>query len=316
MRLYRSFKLALGFIISVNIAIWLNLDFPISAGVITMLNMLDTKKASAKVAWKRLYASAFGLILALVIFRTFGFHHWVLILLVVIFIPIAFKLNAREGMAVHVVLSSHLMTYHVISWAHIFNEYTLVVIGALVALVVNSHMPNKVPMLQELIQSLEEQMRLYILNQAYLIRNMCFIDHEVHSLEHIKDTLRKGFDVAVEHMNNNYLKKDDFYLAYFEMRRVQINRLAYMEEHIHNIILNLNEARMISVLTEELALLFDMNNGGQELLKAVKRLKKDLSQMDLPKDEFEMMQKAFLIQYVMDLEAIIQVKVNFSEKYL
>lgn len=316
MRLYRSIKLIIGFALAVNIAQWLNLDFPVSAGIITMLNMLDTKKASAKVAWKRLYASAIGLTLALIIYSTLGFDTWVLILLVGIFIPISFMLNAREGMAVHVVLSSHLMTYNEITLTHILNEYTLVIIGAVVALLLNLHMPNKKPLLEEIANELEMLMGHYILDQAYSIRNMCVIDHEKYSLDDIRRTLIKGFDLSIEDMNNNYIKRDDFYLAYFQMRKDQINRLRYMEEHIKQVILNLNEALMISALTEELALVFDMNNTGRDLLKAVQRLKEDLNTMDLPKTEFEMMQKAFLIQYVVDLEVIIQVKVDFASKYL
>lgn len=313
---YRSLKKAAGFTLAVVLAYYLNLDFYISAGIIAILNMMDTRRASARVALKRLYAAAIGLILDMVAFRLLGFDLWVLILLVTIFIPLAFKLNVREGVAIHIVLSSHFMAYGTITLVHAWNEYLLVIIGAAVALLLNLHMPNKTGDLIQVQKQLEAQIRMYILNLAYDVRNMCLFGHDDVTMEDMMATVERGMQVALEYRDNYYLKEPRFYLEYFQMRSVQLERLKYMAERLQQVVMNLNEARMLGSLTEELAEVFDLNNDGKALLRTVQRLKEDLRQMDLPQTMFEMEQKSFLIQYTMDLEEFIAVKVRFSERFL
>lgn len=315
MRWYRSFKMTIGFALGIFIASLLKLDFPVSAGIIAMLNMLDTKRESAKVAWRRLYASAMGLILALIVFSLFGFQLWVLILFVAFFTPIAFKVNAREGIIVNIVLMSHFLVYKEITWVHIGNEYLLVVIGAVVSLLMNLHMPDRSPRLLEMQTEVEELMRGFILNLGFSIKNLCILDHADYELNKIEKLIKSAKKMAYEYMNNYYIKDNDYYLEYFQMRLQQVRRLKYMEERLLTVIINQNEAVLISEFTERLADQFDLNNDGKKMLNDLQALKETFKTFDLPKTHFELEQKSFLIQYTSDLEEFIAIKTRYVDKH-
>ena len=59
-----------------------------------------------------------------------------------IFIPLAVKFNVEEGIVVSSVLVTHLLTEKSTSLFWIINEIALMLVGVIVALIVNLYMPN------------------------------------------------------------------------------------------------------------------------------------------------------------------------------
>ena len=314
MRWYRSIKMTLGFGLAILIANVFNLDFSLSAGIIAVLNLLDTKKDSAKVAWRRLYASAIGLFIAGLVIYILGKEEWVIIVAVAIFIPIAFKINAREGIAVHIVLASHLIQYDSLTVLHLFNEYLLVIIGAVVALTLNLHMPNKEKILIDMRKEVEDMMRKLISNLGCSIEIMCILNEDEDDLEAIEGKIKKGKSLAYDFMKNHYWKDNREYIEYFQMRLQQIRRLKYLKSRIEQVIFNQNEVYIISEFLIKLAKVFDFENDGIALLAEIKNRKITMDTLPLPKTHYELKQRSALIEFLNDLEEFIAIKARYSLK--
>lgn len=241
---------------------------------------------------------------------------WVLIMVVGLFIPIAFLINAREGIAVHIVLTSHLIQYEAITLGHLWNEYLLVLIGAAVALSLNIHMPNREKHLIDLRKEVENSMRALISNFSCSIDKMCLLDHEAYNFSAVEGKIKAGKILAYEYMNNYYLKEHRLYLEYFQMRLQQVRRLQYMKDRIEKVIFDQNEVVIIRDFIQKLADVFDFKNDGLSLLEDINALKERMDTFPLPKSHYELKQKSVMLEFLNDLEEFIRIKVRYSKNIL
>lgn len=312
---YKTLKMSLGFTAAAFLASLLNLDFPVSAGIITILNMLESKKESARVAWRRLYSTAAGLVLAVIVFSIFGYKTLNLGIFLLIIIPVADRLNAREGIVVNIVLASHLLTYHSISMHILLNEFALVVLGAITALVLNLHMPDKESHLIDMQTEVEKRMRALLWTMSLNIRNLCTIHDEEPSMKDLENYIKDAKRQSYIYMNNYFLTDNRYYLEYFQMRQDQLYRIMYMREHLDMVFVNQAEAMILSKFTGRLAYEYDEGNDGLTLLSRLKDIREEFRDTELPKSRIEFENRAALIQYLNDLNEFIAIKVRFSEKH-
>lgn len=312
---YRALKMSIGFSVAVFAAEQLHLDFTVSAGIITMLNMLDSKKESAQVAWRRLYSAAAGLILASTIFTLFGYTTMNIGIFLLVFIPIAERFNAKEGIVVNTVLASHLLSYHTVTTQILINEFALVVLGAITALIMNLHMPNQEKQLKDMQIDVEQKIRSLLWTMSLNMKNLCTIHDEEPSLIDLENLIKAAKKRAYIYMNNYFLSENSYYLEYFQMRQAQLYRLMYMREHLDMVFVNQGEAMLLSEFTGHLAYEYDEGNDGLSLLKKLMELRDHFQNSELPKSRIEFENRAALFQYLNDLEEFISLKVRFSEKF-
>lgn len=315
MKLYRSTKMVIAFIIAMSVSNYFNIDYPISAGIVALLNMTQTKKASAKIAWKRFYASVLGLMIMGVLFELFGYNYIVMSLFVAIFIPIATRMKAKEGIAINIVLSSHLVHLGDITIYNYFNELSLVIIGGLVAFLISMHVPNKAEKLEIQIQAIDESIKKILLDLSLSIRNLCYLDEDELNIEVLIDKIKKSKKMAIEY-NDNYFSKDhSYYIEYLQMRLEQAYHLQYMGKRKNKLFLNLDEAIILSDFTERVHKKFDTSNDGKALMEELQKARTQFINKPLPTNILQLEEKAYLIQYLSDLEEFIWLKRRFAERF-
>lgn len=114
-------------------------------------------------------------------------------------------------------------------------------------------------------------------------------------------------------MNNYLLKKDKYFLGYFDMRLQQVYQLITM---IKNRSITINqELAILNKFTEKLASKFEESNDGCELLKELIIIKKAFINLELPTSKKEFIKRSILLQYLIDLEKFIYIKVEFMNKF-
>ncbi len=313
--LYRSLKMSIGFGLAIVIANFLGLQFAVSAGVIAMLNMLDNKKDSARVAWRRIYSSLVGLFISGLVFSLLGFEVINIALFLLLFIPVTIKLHAAEGIIVNTVLASHLIIVGNIDLAIMRNELLLVILGAVVALLLNLHMPNKEQDIITLQQQVEKQIRSLLWTMSLNMRNLCTIHDEEPSILELESLIKDAKKQSYIYMNNQMLYENNYYLEYFQMRQTQVDRLKYMREHLDMVFVDQGEAIILSKFTGRLAFEYNEGNDGTTLHTRLNEIKEDFQSSELPKTRLEFENRAALYQYLNDLEAFIAIKVRFSKKF-
>jgi uncharacterized membrane protein YgaE (UPF0421/DUF939 family) len=309
--LYKTFKLSIGFVIAVYTAMLLDIPFELSAGIITLLNLMDTRRDSLKVAWRRLYSSVIGLALSSIIFIFFGFHVLNLGFLLILFIPITHYLNAKEGVIINLVLASHLIALESVAPSVLMNEFLLVVIGALVALVLNLHMPSRKNDLEELRKQADEQIKAHYLLISHRLKDYHGLNIATTGLDTLEATLKKGKKLAYEQVKNDLFNDDTYYIDYFQMRLFQLYRLRHIRESLSSITIVEAEAYQLSQFFEQVALTYHEFNDGNLLLEKITELNSLYQEAALPDSRQAFENRAKLFQILNDIEAAILKKQDF-----
>lgn len=92
MNYIQMLKTVVGVIVTILIAQFLHLDYAVSAGMITMLSILETKRQSFRVAFKRLVATLIGLLIAYILFNILGINLFVFGLIILVFLQMFMNL--------------------------------------------------------------------------------------------------------------------------------------------------------------------------------------------------------------------------------
>jgi len=314
MRWYRSIKIMIGFIGGTLIAYVLKLDFPISAGIITILNLMDTKKASVNVSLRRLISAVVGLGLMYLLYETVGYNLLSMFLFVMIFTPLAFRFKAKEGLIVNIVLGSHLLVYHEVSMLHFANELLIVIIGVVIGLILSFHVPQKEKLIQDMIIDIDEDIRKNLYGISLSINNLCLIDEDDFSIDKLIEKIKRAKNLSVEQMSNFYSKDYSYYYEFFQLRLNQIYRIKYMKERLNLVFVNQDQAKLLSRFTSKLSEVFNPDNDGSELMTELITLKDSFNALPLPTSREAFTEQSALLQFIYDLEEFIQMKIRYIER--
>lgn len=135
-------KIAVGSSAAIYIAQLLGLEYAISAGAITLLTLLTTKWETVRLSAFRLVTFAVTILLAWAAFthiRSMWIGYGVFIFCVVLFAEV---MGWRATISVNSVIGAHLLTGHVFSMEVIKNEFLLVLIGVVIAFLLNLFQNN------------------------------------------------------------------------------------------------------------------------------------------------------------------------------
>lgn len=311
----RTLKSSIGVVMAIYVATMLGLDFPVSAGLIAILSILDTKRQTWIVAGKRALSAVIGLSIAVAAFWIFGFHIYTLGIFLMLFIPIINSLNLNEGTMTNIVLVTHLLSYGEITTHALANEFALMGIGIASGLLLNMHIPSKENKVRTSQLEIEEKMKKVLQVFALELKNACDLSAGENSLQELRQTLREGKSYAYQYMNNYFFIDNSYYVEYMVMRKRQYDRLKAMSLHIDGVILTQDAAKDVSAFTELVASGIRECNTGKELLEQLEVLLDKYRFGELPQTRQAFEDRARLFLFINELQTMIQIKVEFMEEY-
>lgn len=311
--LYQSIKISVGVVVSIYLAQLVGLLFATTAGIVTMLSILDTRKQTYIVGLKRIIVSVIAILISTLLFLL-GHNLYVLGIFLVIFIPLLILSKSTEGLTVSTVLVTHMYSLKTIGISVALNEIALVSIGVFIAFLVNTHMPHEEKKIKILQEDVEHIIRKILHKMELQLLNQCSIEEQESSLVELDKLLTSGLDLAIKFNNNAVLSDQSYYIKYFQMRRQQYLVLSHMEKHFEQIFITVDKAKPLSEFTHQLALSFAEGNNGEELLKKAKELQSYYKESELPKTREEFENRAVLYQYFSDLIYFIDIKSKFMKK--
>ncbi|MBF0778396.1 aromatic acid exporter family protein [Streptococcus cuniculi] len=312
--LHRTIKLVLATCVAINLANLIHLSSPTSAGIIAILSLLDTRRASLKTAWARLWSTILALAIASLAFSLFGFHLLTLGLYLCLYVPLAYKANLTAGIAPCTVLVTHLFLEQSTSLTLIGNELALFLIGAGIALIANLYMPSQDKQIQAYHEEVEQGLKAILLRFQDLLltgdgRN------EAQLITQLDQTLQKALEVVYLDRHNQVFHQTNYQVHYFEMRLAQNKMLRTMARNINKFSLESREAVILANLFDRTALQLSRHNPGHELLEDIELFHQAFRERPLPQTREEFEARATLFQLLHDIEAFIQLKVDFYEQY-
>ena len=310
----RTIKLILATCLACLVASFLDLSSAVSAGIIALLSLSDTRRSTLKLAHNRFFSMILALTIGVLAFQLLGFHLWSLGLYLALYIPIAYKTGLEIGITPSSVLVGHLLVQESISPDLLVNEFLLFAIGTGFALLVNLYMPSREEEISHYYTLVEEKLKNILLRFNYYLsrgdgRNKAQLVDELDSL--LEEALRL---VYLDH-SNHLFHQTDYHIHYFEMRQSQSRILRNMAQQINTCQLAASETLILAQLFSKIAGQLSQTNPASSLLDDIERFLEVFRNRSLPKTREEFETRATLLQLLREAKTFIQVKVDFYKKY-
>lgn len=304
-------KITLGTTISMIIAAELNLIYPASAGIITLLSIQSTKKETIMIFFKRFVTFIIMTMLSYILFNFIGHNFYVFGIFLLIFITVCFFMKLKEAIAMNVVLATHFLIQQTTDLNLILNEFLLFIIGACIGITINLYMPETIKLIKKEQIEIDNYFKLTLNEMA---RYMSYIDKSDYSNNNLK-FLHKLINISIkdsnEKFNNSLLKDTSYYVEYMQMRKNQY----YILESIYKNIISLssvpNQTENISNFFLRISNTFNEYNNAIFLIEELKSIKNNYKKDELPKERLEFEDRAILFYILNEIEQFLIYKRNF-----
>ena len=310
----RTIKLTLATCLAAALAYALGLTYAISAGVIAILSISDTRRSTIKQAYQRFMSTLLALAIGSLAFSFLGFNLWALGVFIALYVPGAFLLGWQIGITPSTVLVTHLLIEQSTSWGLLLNELALFLIGTSFALLANLYMPSNQGAIDHYHDVVEDQLKKILGRFAELLgkgdgRNDARLIKELDGI--LKDALKL---VYLDH-SNHLFHQTNYHIHYFEMRKRQNDILRDMAENVNRCQLAASESIILAQLFKKTAQQLSQENPAQDLLDDISHYLAIFRERPLPKTREEFETRATLLQLLRDLETFIHVKVDFYQHF-
>ncbi len=312
---HKVIKTALGTVISIYMAELLGIKFGVTAGIVTIISIQATKKESLKVAMERFFASLVGLFIATTAFYLFGFTPFVFGIFILIFMPICLRLKLFQGFLGTVVLATHILSLQKISFDIVINEIYILLLGVVVALILNMYMPNMSKELKERRKNIDILMKTLINYFGdVLITGSVFVDEET-LFKELKKELDGAREIAYQEYNNDLFDSSRRDMEFVQMKRNQYKVLLRMRNHFYRFYISSEHAHIVSNFARKVSDAIGVDKLYQEVLVELDRVREVFKNMPLPQTRVEFESRAMFFQFLNDIEEFLELKKDYMKKW-
>ncbi|QHW37168.1 aromatic acid exporter family protein [Staphylococcus ursi] len=306
----RTIKTAVGMALGVIIAQLLGLDNYASSAILVVLCIKDTKIHSVHAIISRFISCLIAIGFGWAIFPLLGQHAWVLGLIVLFFIPVTVMINMQEGVVTSIVILLHFFNADVIDFSLVVNEVLLIIVGLAIAFTMNTIMPNLDHQLSKYKKEIEFQFK----NIFHTFSSACAMhnnrpDVTFTSLAH---TIQEAKSIAFRDVKNHFVRNENSYYHYFDMREDQLEILKRIKNHIKHINANDVMSAHVAQLFNEMAENVNENNYTALRLHTLYQIRLEIDQLPLPQTHEELLTRSSMIQILYDTEEYLTIKAKFG----
>ena len=303
----RTIKTAIGAGVAIWLAQLMDLEFAVSAGILTILCIDTTKRRSLATSYERGASAICALICSLFFFHWFGYGPFVFTVFVLLFLPVLISIRLQSGFVTSMVIALHVLTVGECSIALAINELLLIFIGVGVALIMNSYMPN----LNAKLEGYQQQIEFYIKTildefSSYLTQGDRGWNGE--ELQLLSDLLHQAKSVAVQKTENHVFRHENQYYVYFSMRQKQLDILERMLPIIASLQDDVPQRQMVADFLCELRDRVSPANQTSESFATLHTLRESSKALPLPVSRSEFETRANLFHLLNEMERYLRIK--------
>ncbi len=314
----RTVRITLSALFSIIIAEMVGLQNPMSAGIIAILSILDTRLETMKTALARFLSTLLAFLVATIVFSIFGFSVYSFGVYLAIYVPLAYLGKVDAGIAPCSVLVTHFIIAESISWEWQLNGILLMGIGLLFALLFNLWLPSFDKKLDIYVREIEKQMSLVLFLLEKQLEDGVISEERLNKeLQDLCDKVLKFDELALMEDENRTFSSTtkNYYVKYAQMRKQQYEILNRISNLIPTIITGTEENQILASIFGETAEQLDEKNTGVELLKDIERLYDIFRKSKLPETREEFESRAILYTILNDFEKFLTLKRDFYVEY-
>lgn len=307
---FRTVKTAMGMTLGVIICKLLGLDNYASSAILVVLCIKHTKMHSVQAILSRLVSCLLILFLGSAIFSLLGQHAFVLGLIVLWFIPLTVVLNVQEGVITSCVILLHVFNAKAINGHLILNEIMLLIVGLGIAFLMNLMMPSLDKKLNHFKQDIENQITeiFNIFSQACSMHN----DHLNIKFDSLLLNIKKAKSLAFRDVKNHFVRNENSFYHYFDMREEQVELLKRMTSLLERINTDDPILEKISQLMYEIGSNVNSNDYTALRLHSLYEIRLSLDDLPLPTTHKTLNSRAHIIQILNELEEYLNIKSQFG----
>ena len=306
-------KITLGCCLAFITATALHLEHSTSVVTITLLSILNTKKDTLIVAWKRSIAFLLSTSSAIISFTLFQFSVLGLGAYLIIIVTLCQIFELTDGLSMSTVLMLHIWTARSITASSLLNEAALMTIGILMGILMNLYMPSqikKIKTYQSIIDRHFKELLLYFSDSIVLSNRSQSIQQQFDVLSPI---FQKSIQATDLHVNNHLFSDTNYYLHYLKMRLKQYEILRIIAANIQRMEYIPVQAKAVSQYLKEVANSIEKHDNAQKMLDKLQKMRIQFRMGELPKNRKEFEARAILYEIVNDVQYLLRLKQEFAE---
>ncbi len=228
MHLLEAIKIGFGAALAVVICTLLGLPHPSAAGTVALLTiMVQTRKQTVSLIYKRLISYALAVGLSWMIFPRIrpGYIAYGLYLFLIVFI--LWTIGWKDTLSVNAVFGTVFLLDQNFSMMNIFLEFCVLLVGMVIAFVLNLYQPDKTiaSLVYEQICMVEVDLMDGLGELADSICGTRRANADSKTLTHILEDAEKGRALIAKYTQNKLLAKDEWVLSYLELCFAQYSLL-------------------------------------------------------------------------------------------
>lgn len=301
-----TIKTSIAATLSLLVAKELGLEFSSSAGIITILDIFETRKATLKGGLKRTLSATIALVLGILVFEIFDYKTWAFGLYLLLFVPLSFLLKIELGLGPSSVVVTHLLSYGEINSSIIFNELSLILIGTGFAMLTNLYAPESQDELKKWIEDIDGDIKdILIFFGDTLVNNL---DVKIYDgkIKKLEDDINKALNLAIIE-NDNRIENSKNLLIGLSHREREKDILMEMYDDLKSIPKEYADGKLISDLMIDTANNLSDNGDMVKVKKRIEFLQEHFHMMELPETHEDFIIRSSIFQVFRSLNQFIDI---------
>src|SRR5699024_6782032 len=164
------------------------------------------------------------ILLSFLFFELISYHPFIIGLLLIVFIPITVYLKITQGIVTSSVIILNLYSKGYIDMPLIGEQFLVIIIGIVTALILNLYMPSLENKLREYQEELENKIQKILLEIALYIRDKNSLWDGKELLE-ASEILEEASSLVATDKENHLLRNEHSFDEYFSVRNKQLDLL-------------------------------------------------------------------------------------------
>ena len=308
-----TIKTSIAATLSLLVAQALGLKFSSSAGIITILDIFETRKATLKGGLKRTLSATIALVLGILVFEIFDYKTWAFAIYLLLFVPISFLLKIELGLGPSSVVVTHLLSYGTINPSIIINELGLIIIGTGFAMLTNLYAPESQDKLIKWIDDIDGDIKdILIFFGDTLVNNLDVKIYEG-KIKKLEDDITKALNLAIIE-NDNRIENSKNLLIGLSHREREKELLMEMYDDLKSIPKEYADGKLISDLMIDTANNLSDNGDMVKVKKRIEFLEEHFHMMELPETHEDFIIRSSIYQVFRSLNQFIDISKNINSR--
>ncbi|MDE6916823.1 MAG: hypothetical protein K2P39_08510 [Lachnospiraceae bacterium] len=311
----KAFKIALAAVLSILTANLLGLKYAVTAGIITVLSIQNTKRETLKTARNRGLAFLCALALAFLCYALVGFGVGAFILYLFLFALLCLSAGWGEAIAMDSVLISHFLTEQSFGRQMIANELLLFLIGTFYGILINLHLRKKEGEFDALSRQVDEEIKGIVHRMGENLMRADKTGYNSDCFARLEDRIRLAKESALRNWNNTLWSQSAYELDYIRMRENQSRVLRNIYDSIVRIDMLPAQTMQVAAFFCEIEKQYHRDNDVEGLLKILEKMLFNMKLEALPQSREEFEARALLFYTLMQLDEFLRLKNRFVVRY-